>query len=181
MNCFSSVGLRSFDRGSSRNYLIHFDFFIIGNLHRRNIFICVLRRPIVDAQHQTNTRPFPNYLDFASLVRKIIDKWKTFASLPRSEHPSKFTLKSEHALLREITKYPRAVSQTLQASASMGNCKVRDCTNRKRLSNQRSFWRTALGKCLLSKTNMATLLEFIELQVQKRKASWSLPFDKNKC
>ncbi|XP_053577468.1 uncharacterized protein LOC128666737 isoform X3 [Bombina bombina] len=72
-----------------------------------------------------------------STVRKIIYKWKTFktvANLPRSGRPSKFTPRSDRAMLREIAKKPRVTSQTLQASVSMLNVKVHNSTIRKRLN-----------------------------------------------
>nr|XP_028576306.1 zinc finger protein 577-like isoform X2 [Podarcis muralis] len=72
-----------------------------------------------------------------STIRKIIQKWKTFqtvANLPRSGRPSKFTPRSDRAMLREIAKNPRVTSQALQASVSMLNVKVHDSTIRKRLN-----------------------------------------------
>ena len=61
-------------------------------------------------------------------VRRIIHKWRTFktvVNLPRSVRsflpPSKFTPKSDRAMLRETEnkKKARATSQTLQASVNM--------------------------------------------------------------
>jgi len=44
-----------------------------------------------------------------------VRKWKTFktvANLPRSGRPSKFTPRSNCAMLKEITKHPRTKPQT---------------------------------------------------------------------
>uniref|UniRef100_A0A3Q0SLK0 Uncharacterized protein n=1 Tax=Amphilophus citrinellus TaxID=61819 RepID=A0A3Q0SLK0_AMPCI len=53
----------------------------------------------------------------SSFYRMIIYKWKTLktdASLSGSGCPSKFTPRSDCAVLRETAQTPRATSQTLQ-------------------------------------------------------------------
>lgn len=83
-------------------------------------------------------------------VWKIIHKWKAFktaAYLARSGHFSKFTLNSDHEMLRETTKKgkekkriksPRATSQTVPASDWMLNVKLHGSKIRKRLEGRRS-------------------------------------------
>jgi len=60
-----------------------------------------------------------------------------------------FTPRSDRSMLRETAKYPRATSQTLQASVSMLKVKVHDSTIRKRLNKYGLFGRFA-GESLFS-------------------------------
>ena len=64
-------------------------------------------------------RPFPNYLEFNILQRERLFTCGKHSGqlsyLSRSGRPSKFTPRSECAMLRETLKNPRATSQTLQA------------------------------------------------------------------
>ena len=109
-------------------------------------------------------------------LRKIIHKWKTFkifASLPRSGRPSKFTPRSDHAMIREITKTLRVASQTLQASVSMINVKIHTRTIRRRLKKYGLFGRVARRKRLLSKKNMVAQLRFAKLHLVKIQDFWN--------
>ena len=58
-------------------------------------------------------------------------------------------------MLGETVMNPRAISQTLQASASMLNVKVHDSTIRKRMEQVWLVWKGVRRKPLLSKKNMA--------------------------
>lgn len=54
-----------------------------------------------------------------STVRKI--GGKTVVNCSRNGQPSKFTQRTDHAMLRDSAKHPRAALETLQVSVSMLN------------------------------------------------------------
>lgn len=64
-----------------------------------------------------------------STVRKI--GGKTVVNRSRNGQPSKFTQRTDHAMLRDSAKHPRAALETLQVSVSMLNVR-----NEKRLKKK---------------------------------------------
>lgn len=92
---------------------------------RRKDISTDLREAIV-ATHQSGKAISKQFVHH-SVAIKIIHKWKTFrtaANLLRSGRPSKFTPRSDRAVLTETAKNPKATPQTIQASVSMLNVTV---------------------------------------------------------
>lgn len=104
-----------------------------------------------------------------STVRKIVYKWGTFkttANMPRAGHPSKFTPRADHKLLKEVSKTPKMSSRDLQQALATVDVKVHASTIRKRLHKFHFHGKCARRKPLLSKRNIKARLKFARENVE---------------
>ncbi|KAK3562525.1 hypothetical protein QTP86_034753 [Hemibagrus guttatus] len=98
------------------------------------------RKKIVDAYESAkgDKKISKEFVISHSTVQKIISKWRTFkttANIARSGHPSKFTQRADHKMLKDVSKNLKISSQDLQQAFATVYAKVHESTIRKRLHN----------------------------------------------
>lgn len=111
-----------------------------------------------------------------STVRKIIYKWRTFkttTNMARSGRPSKFSLRADRKMLKEVSNNPRMSSRDLQVSLATIDVKVHASTIRKRLNKFALHGRCARRKPLLSKKNIRARLKFAREHLEKDQNFWN--------